>query len=115
MEYEEDEFEEDVKPKSTQYAIPEYAKFDTSIGDEYDSCCKLIESTGAVFAVSDIGKKATEGICKILRREGFKADWHAVKNTVTVKTLETGDRFNTLRSRWRQLVRDYASGNLKIR
>jgi reverse gyrase len=110
-----DDFEDKVKPKSIQYSIPEYAKFDTSIGDEYDSCCKLIESTGVVFAVSDIGKKATEGICKILRREGFKADWHAVKNTVTVKTLETGDRVNTLRTRWRKLVKDYASGNLKIR
>jgi reverse gyrase len=112
-EEEEEDSEDDVRGKT--YTIPEYAKFDTSIGDEYNSCCKVIETTGLVFTVSDLGKKVTEELCKILRREGFKADWHAVKNTVTVKTLETGDRMLSLKSRWRQLVKQYASGDLKIR
>jgi len=107
---------DDFKPeKPAPYSIPEYAKFDTSIGDEYSPCCKTIETIGVVVAVSDIGKKATEFICRVLRREGFKADWHAVKNTVTVKAVEEGDRLLELRGRWRSLVREYASGNLKVR
>jgi hypothetical protein len=112
----EDLDDEDLRAeKASQLNIPEYAKFDTSIGDEYSPCCKTIESIGVVIAVSDVGKRTTESICKALRKEGFNADWHAVKNTVTVKTLETGDRLEQLRRSWRRLVREHASRNLKVR
>jgi hypothetical protein len=115
MEYEDLDGDEFKPEKAAQYAIPEYAKFDTSVGDEYDPCSKLIEEEGVTVAISDIGKKATESICRVLRREGFKIDWHAVKNTVIVKALENEDRMTQLRSRWRALVKEYASRNLKVR
>lgn len=93
--------------------IPEYAKFSTTIGDEYSPCCPIIEKHGRVFASSDVGKLATEAICQRLRREGFSADWHAVKNTVSLKTLETGGRFELLRKAWRELVAAYSRNDLK--
>ncbi len=114
MEEDNDDMEDEPKERVSN-AIPEYAKFDTSIGDEFGSCCKSVESAGVVFAVSDVGKKVTEGICKILRSEGFTADWHSVKNSVSLKTLETGDRLSLLKRRWRNLVKEYSIGSLKIR
>lgn len=109
------EEEDDLQKSRQACVVPEYAKFDTTIGDDFGPCCKEVETKGVTFAVSDVGKKVTEAICKILRNEGFSADWHSVKNSVSLKTLDSGDRLSLLRRRWRELVRDFSSGNLRIR
>lgn len=82
-----------------------YAAFGSTLGDNYPKCDPEVMASGRVFAVSYVGKDLTEAICRRLRDMGYSADWHAINNSVALKTLDSGEKLAGLNREWRRQVR----------